>query len=89
MPGGPVTTFFRSIRSTLDFDFADDNEGKFLLLQVIGYFWYSDVCYFSDNFRLMMVNSMHMTGSFFSFLFLKNNLNILLKGISGEIYVLY
>nr|XP_019710914.1 protein LOW PSII ACCUMULATION 3, chloroplastic isoform X2 [Elaeis guineensis] len=26
VPSGPVTTFFRSIRNTLDFDFADDNE---------------------------------------------------------------
>ncbi|GMY33960.1 protein LOW PSII ACCUMULATION 3, chloroplastic [Fagus crenata] len=28
IPGGPVSTFFRSIRSTLDFDFEDDNEGR-------------------------------------------------------------
>lgn len=27
VPGGAVTTFFRSIRNTLDFDFEDDNEG--------------------------------------------------------------
>ncbi|XP_008812712.2 protein LOW PSII ACCUMULATION 3, chloroplastic isoform X1 [Phoenix dactylifera] len=26
VPSGPVTNFFRSIRNTLDFDFADDNE---------------------------------------------------------------
>uniref|UniRef100_A0A453MWG2 DUF1995 domain-containing protein n=1 Tax=Aegilops tauschii subsp. strangulata TaxID=200361 RepID=A0A453MWG2_AEGTS len=26
LPTGPVDTFFKSIRSTLDFDFADDNE---------------------------------------------------------------
>ncbi|GAB2293672.1 Protein lpa3 [Dionaea muscipula] len=28
LPGSPVTTFFRSIRNTLDFDFDDDNEGR-------------------------------------------------------------
>ncbi|XP_052183732.1 protein LPA3 [Diospyros lotus] len=28
VPGGPVTTFFRSIRNTLDFDFEDENEGR-------------------------------------------------------------
>lgn len=28
MPGGAVTTFFKSIRETLDFDFEDENEGK-------------------------------------------------------------
>ncbi|KAK9922960.1 hypothetical protein M0R45_031396 [Rubus argutus] len=28
VPGGPVTTFFRSIRNTLDFDFKDENEGR-------------------------------------------------------------
>lgn len=28
IPGGPVTTFFRSIRNTLDFDFADENEDR-------------------------------------------------------------
>uniref|UniRef100_A0A8R7QJJ1 DUF1995 domain-containing protein n=1 Tax=Triticum urartu TaxID=4572 RepID=A0A8R7QJJ1_TRIUA len=28
LPTGPVDTFFKSIRSTLDFDFADDNEGE-------------------------------------------------------------
>lgn len=27
IPAGPVTTFFRSVRSTLDFDFEDENEG--------------------------------------------------------------
>ncbi|KAF8405565.1 hypothetical protein HHK36_010472 [Tetracentron sinense] len=27
VPSGPVSTFFRSIRNTLDFDFDDDNEG--------------------------------------------------------------
>lgn len=27
IPGGAVTSFFRSIRKTLDFDFEDDNEG--------------------------------------------------------------
>ncbi|KAK4590105.1 hypothetical protein RGQ29_020601 [Quercus rubra] len=27
IPSGPVSTFFRSIRNTLDFDFEDDNEG--------------------------------------------------------------
>ncbi|XP_038718284.1 protein LOW PSII ACCUMULATION 3, chloroplastic isoform X1 [Tripterygium wilfordii] len=27
IPTGPVTSFFKSIRSTLDFDFEDDNEG--------------------------------------------------------------
>ncbi|KAL6996733.1 Protein lpa3 [Sarracenia purpurea var. burkii] len=27
VPSGPVATFFRSIRDTLDFDFEDDNEG--------------------------------------------------------------
>ncbi|KAG1359485.1 Protein LOW PSII ACCUMULATION 3, chloroplastic [Cocos nucifera] len=26
IPSGPITTFLRSIRNTLDFDFADDNE---------------------------------------------------------------
>lgn len=26
---GPVSSFFRSIRKTLDFDFEDDNEGCF------------------------------------------------------------
>ncbi|XP_062007982.1 protein LPA3 [Rosa rugosa] len=28
VPGGPVTMFFRSIRNTLDFDFEDENEGR-------------------------------------------------------------
>lgn len=28
LPGGAVTTFFRSIRNTLDFDFDDENEGR-------------------------------------------------------------
>ncbi|GMH03594.1 hypothetical protein Nepgr_005433 [Nepenthes gracilis] len=28
VPGNPVTTFLRSIRSTLDFDFGDDDEGR-------------------------------------------------------------
>lgn len=30
VPGGPLTSFFRSVRDTLDFDFEDDNEGLFL-----------------------------------------------------------
>lgn len=30
VPGGPITSFFRSVRNTLDFDFEDENEGKFL-----------------------------------------------------------
>lgn len=29
VPSGPVSTFFRSIRNTLDFDFEDENEGWF------------------------------------------------------------
>lgn len=29
IPGGPVTTFLRSVRNTLDFDFEDENEGLF------------------------------------------------------------
>lgn len=29
VPAGAVTTFFRSITKTLDFDFEDDNEGWF------------------------------------------------------------
>ncbi|XAR50465.1 hypothetical protein NMG60_11004801 [Bertholletia excelsa] len=28
VPSGPVTSFFRSIRDTLDFDFEDENEGR-------------------------------------------------------------
>ncbi|KAM3700184.1 hypothetical protein ACJW31_05G080200 [Castanea mollissima] len=28
IPSGPVSTFFRSLRNTLDFDFEDDNEGR-------------------------------------------------------------
>lgn len=28
VPSGPVGTFFKSIRSTLDFDFEDENEGR-------------------------------------------------------------
>ncbi|XP_009627900.1 protein LPA3 [Nicotiana tabacum] len=28
IPGGAVTSFFRSVRNTLDFDFDDDNEGR-------------------------------------------------------------
>uniref|UniRef100_A0A2P2KXK1 Uncharacterized protein n=1 Tax=Rhizophora mucronata TaxID=61149 RepID=A0A2P2KXK1_RHIMU len=28
VPSGPVTTFFKSVRNTLDFDFEDDNEGR-------------------------------------------------------------
>lgn len=28
IPSGPVSTFFRSIRNTLDFDFEDDSEGR-------------------------------------------------------------
>ncbi|KAK9109523.1 hypothetical protein Sjap_017583 [Stephania japonica] len=28
LPGGPVNSFFKSIRDTLDFDFADENEGR-------------------------------------------------------------
>lgn len=27
IPSGPVTSFFKSIRNTLDFDFNDDTEG--------------------------------------------------------------
>lgn len=29
IPSGPITTFFKSIRNTLDFDFEEDNEGLF------------------------------------------------------------
>ncbi|XP_014516619.1 protein LOW PSII ACCUMULATION 3, chloroplastic [Vigna radiata var. radiata] len=28
VPAGPMTSFFRSVRNTLDFDFEDDNEGR-------------------------------------------------------------
>ncbi|CAN1814425.1 Protein LPA3 [Linum perenne] len=28
LPSGPVNTFFKSIRSTLDFDFEEDNDGR-------------------------------------------------------------
>ncbi|KAJ7951989.1 Protein LOW PSII ACCUMULATION 3 chloroplastic [Quillaja saponaria] len=28
VPSGPITTFFRSMRNTLDFDFEDENEGR-------------------------------------------------------------
>lgn len=28
VPGGPVTSFLRSVRNTLDFDFADENDGR-------------------------------------------------------------
>ncbi|KAA0058708.1 protein LOW PSII ACCUMULATION 3 [Cucumis melo var. makuwa] len=28
VPAGPVTSFFRSVRNTLDFDFEDDNAGR-------------------------------------------------------------
>ncbi|KAL3366544.1 hypothetical protein AABB24_011301 [Solanum stoloniferum] len=28
IPGGAVTSFFRSVRNTLDFDFEDENEGR-------------------------------------------------------------
>ncbi|KAL3005358.1 hypothetical protein AAZX31_08G215700 [Glycine max] len=28
VPTGPMTSFFRSVRNTLDFDFEDDNEGR-------------------------------------------------------------
>ncbi|XP_028781328.1 protein LOW PSII ACCUMULATION 3, chloroplastic [Neltuma alba] len=28
VPGGPITSFFRSVRDTLDFDFEDENEGR-------------------------------------------------------------
>ncbi|CAJ1951429.1 unnamed protein product [Sphenostylis stenocarpa] len=28
VPAGPVTSFFRSVRNTLDFDFEDENEGR-------------------------------------------------------------
>ncbi|KAI9089536.1 hypothetical protein K1719_029141 [Acacia pycnantha] len=28
IPGGPITSFFRSVRDTLDFDFEDENEGR-------------------------------------------------------------
>ncbi|KAJ6428266.1 hypothetical protein OIU84_023647 [Salix udensis] len=28
IPSGPITTFFKSVRNTLDFDFEDDNEGR-------------------------------------------------------------
>lgn len=28
IPSGPVSTFFRSIKNTLDFDFEDENEGR-------------------------------------------------------------
>lgn len=28
VPSGPVTTFFKSVRNTLDFDFEDENEGR-------------------------------------------------------------
>lgn len=27
VPSGPVTSFFKSVRNTLDFDFQEDNEG--------------------------------------------------------------
>ena len=33
IPSGPVSTFFRSIRNTLDFDFEDDNEGWFCTIK--------------------------------------------------------
>lgn len=33
VPSGPVTTFFKSIRDTLDFDFVDENEGWFYKLE--------------------------------------------------------
>ena len=29
IPGDAVTSFFRSVRNTLDFDFEDENEGWF------------------------------------------------------------
>ncbi|KAL4314789.1 hypothetical protein AHAS_Ahas15G0120200 [Arachis hypogaea] len=29
VPAGPMTSFFRSVRNTLDFDFEDENEGLF------------------------------------------------------------
>lgn len=35
IPGGAVTSFFRSVRNTLDFDFEDENEGQFLNLTVL------------------------------------------------------
>lgn len=28
IPSGPITTFFKSVRNTLDFDFEDDSEGR-------------------------------------------------------------
>lgn len=28
IPAGPITSFFRSVRNTLDFDFEDENEGR-------------------------------------------------------------
>ncbi|KAH7547484.1 hypothetical protein FEM48_Zijuj01G0315000 [Ziziphus jujuba var. spinosa] len=30
VPSGPVNTFFKSIRNTLDFDFEDENEGRWV-----------------------------------------------------------
>ncbi|XWS16541.1 hypothetical protein CRYUN_Cryun34aG0097200 [Craigia yunnanensis] len=56
VPSGAVTTFFKSIKNTLDFDFEDENEGlhhkiqlylriflSILLINELGYFITSNV----------------------------------------------
>lgn len=34
VPSDPVTSFFKSVRNTLDFDFEDSNEGMVAQLKV-------------------------------------------------------
>lgn len=46
IPGTSVTNFFRSIRSTLDFDFEDENEGtaKITILSSKIFVFHLDFC---------------------------------------------
>ncbi|RYR10269.1 hypothetical protein Ahy_B05g078731 isoform C [Arachis hypogaea] len=42
VPAGPMTSFFRSVRNTLDFDFEDENEGLFFGENGIRILWKSN-----------------------------------------------
>lgn len=51
IPSGPVTSFFKSVRNTLDFDFEDDNEGR---IQFYVFFLVNTIlCYFTGNYQFI------------------------------------
>lgn len=58
LPSGAVTTFFKSIRNTLDFDFEDDNEGKLTVGIYISDLFSSDFQFFwwKSDFDFSVIN---------------------------------